>query len=148
MSGAIHDKGMLILSGFLRARFAQKQPLTLSASLCFEQSYAGVDGDSASSTEVYALLSALSGVPIRQDLAVTGSVNQNGEIQPIGGVNEKVEGFFDVCRSRGFTGTQGALIPLAERGQPHAARGRCARGGGGRVPGSTRWRPSTRESSF
>ncbi len=85
--------------------------MSLTASLAFEQSYGGVDGDSASSTEVYALLSSLSGLPIRQDLAVTGSLNQNGEIQPIGGVNEKIEGFFEVCKARGLTGTQGVLIP-------------------------------------
>ncbi len=111
LSGATHDKGVLILSGFLRGRFASDRPLTLSASVCFEQSYSGVDGDSASSTEIYALFSALSGIPIRQDFAVTGSVDQKGVIQPIGGVNEKIEGFFDVCRRRGLTGTQGVLIP-------------------------------------
>ncbi len=91
--------------------FAQDKPLSLSASVCFEQSYSGVDGDSASSTEIYALLSALSEFPIRQELAVTGSVNQQGEIQPIGGVNEKIEGFYDVCRLKGLTGKQGVLIP-------------------------------------
>jgi len=85
--------------------------LTLTASLAFEQSYGGIDGDSASSTEVYAILSSLSNLPLRQDIAVTGSVNQNGEIQPIGGVNQKIEGFFDVCRSRGLTGKQGVIIP-------------------------------------
>jgi ATP-dependent Lon protease len=111
MSGPTHDKGVLILTGFLRARYAQHKPLDLSASIAFEQSYAGVDGDSASSTEVYALLSSLAGIPLRQDLAVTGSVNQRGEIQPIGGVNLKIEGFFDVCRTRGLTGTQGVIIP-------------------------------------
>ncbi len=102
---------MLILGGYFRARFAQKVPLALSASLAFEQNYGGVDGDSASSTELYALLSALSRVPLRQDVAVTGSVNQKGEIQAIGGVNEKVEGFFDTCRAFGLTGRQGVLIP-------------------------------------
>lgn len=113
MGGPIHSKGVLILSGFLGARYAAEQPLSLSATLVFEQSYGGVDGDSASSAELYALMSALSDVPIRQSLAVTGSVNQRGQIQPIGGVNEKIEGFFDVCRARGLTGEQGVLIPAA-----------------------------------
>jgi ATP-dependent Lon protease len=113
LSGSIHDKGVLILAGYLRNRFGQHHPLALSASLCFEQSYSGVEGDSASSTELYALLSHLAGVPLRQDLAVTGSVNQWGEIQAIGGVNQKVEGFFDVCRMVGLTGNQGVLIPVA-----------------------------------
>jgi lon-related putative ATP-dependent protease len=113
LSGKSHNKGVLILAGYFRARFAQKIPLTLSASLAFEQSYSGVDGDSASSTELYALLSALSGLPLRQDMAVTGSVNQKGEIQAIGGVNEKIEGFFDTCREAGLTGRQGVLIPTA-----------------------------------
>jgi len=113
LSGRTHDKGVHILSGYLRAKYAQERPLTLSASICFEQSYSGVDGDSASSTEIYAILSALADLPLRQDLAITGSVNQKGEIQPIGGVNEKVEGFFDVCRLKGLTGTQGVLIPRA-----------------------------------
>jgi ATP-dependent Lon protease len=112
LSGRIHDKGVLILAGHLRGLFARERPLALSASLCFEQSYSGVEGDSASSTEVYAILSALADLPIRQDLAVTGSLNQQGEIQPIGGVNEKIEGFFDVCRARGLTGTQGVLVPV------------------------------------
>jgi ATP-dependent Lon protease len=111
MSGPTHNKGVLIIAGFLRDRYAQEKPLDLSASIAFEQSYSGVDGDSASSTEIYALLSALSGVPLRQDIAVTGSVNQHGEIQPIGGVNLKIEGFFDVCKARGLTGGQGVLIP-------------------------------------
>ncbi len=111
LSGRIHDKGVLILSGYLRQRFAQDKPLAVSASLCFEQSYGGVDGDSASSTEIYALLSTLSGIPIRQEIAVTGSVNQKGEIQPIGGVNQKIEGFFDACKTRGLTGNQGVMIP-------------------------------------
>jgi len=111
LSGRLHDKGVHIIAGYLRARFAQDKPLSLAASLCFEQSYSGVDGDSASSTEVYALLSALSGLPLRQDVAVTGSVNQQGDIQPIGGVNEKIEGFYDVCRVKGWTGTQGVIIP-------------------------------------
>lgn len=113
MSGRIHDKGVLILSGFMGARFAQDKPLTLSASLCFEQSYEGVEGDSASSAELYALLSSLAGVPIRQNLAVTGSVDQRGLIQPIGGVNQKIEGFYEVCRARGLTGEQGVLIPYS-----------------------------------
>ncbi len=111
MSGKIYDKGVLILSGYLGAKYAQNQPLSLAASLCFEQSYEGIDGDSASSTEIYALLSSLSQIPIRQGIAVTGSVNQNGQIQPIGGVNQKIEGFFDVCRALGFTGRQGVMIP-------------------------------------
>jgi ATP-dependent Lon protease len=111
LSGPTHNKGVLILGGYLRGKYASRRPLSLTASLAFEQSYGGVDGDSASSTEVYALLSSLSGLPIRQDLAVTGSLSQRGEIQPIGGVNEKIEGFFDVCRAKGLTGTQGVLIP-------------------------------------
>jgi lon-related putative ATP-dependent protease len=113
LSGSTHDKGVLILSGYLRQMYAQDKPLTLSASLCFEQSYSGVDGDSASSTELYALLSRLANLPLRQDLAVTGSVNQWGDIQAIGGVNEKIEGFYDVCVQRGLTGTQGVMIPQA-----------------------------------
>ena len=112
LSGSFHDKGMQIIAGYLRAKFAQDKPLSLAASICFEQSYSGVDGDSASSTEIYALLSALSGLPIRQDIAVTGSVSQQGDIQPIGGVNQKIEGFFDVCRVKtGLTGRQGVMIP-------------------------------------
>lgn len=111
MGGNIHNKGVYILSGFLGERFAQRQPLALTAHLAFEQSYGGVDGDSASSTELYALLSSLAKLPIIQGLAVTGSVNQKGEIQPIGGVNEKIEGFFKVCESKGLTGEQGVLIP-------------------------------------
>ncbi|MCX7785162.1 MAG: AAA family ATPase [candidate division WOR-3 bacterium] len=113
LSGPIHSKGVLILSGYLRDKYAQDKPLALSASLCFEQSYSGVEGDSASSAELYALLSSLSGIPIRQDLAVTGSVNQKGEVQPIGGVNQKIEGFFAVCKAKGLTGTQGVIIPQA-----------------------------------
>jgi ATP-dependent Lon protease len=113
LSGSIHDKGVLILAGYLRNRFGQNQPLALSASLCFEQSYGGVEGDSASSTELYALLSRLANIPLRQDIAVTGSVNQWGEVQAIGGVNEKIEGFFDICRAIGLTGRQGVLIPEA-----------------------------------
>jgi predicted ATP-dependent protease len=111
LSGRIHDKGVLILSGYLGHKYAQDMPLSLSASLCFEQSYEGVEGDSASSTELYAILSSLSGLPIKQGIAVTGSVNQKGEVQPIGGVNQKIEGFFDVCRVKGLTGRQGVLIP-------------------------------------
>jgi len=111
LSGRFHDKGMHIIAGFLRSLFAQDKPLSLAASICFEQSYSGVDGDSASSTEIYALTSALSGIPLRQDIAVTGSMNQQGDIQAIGGVNEKIEGFFDVCRIQGLTGTQGVMIP-------------------------------------
>ncbi|MDT8324645.1 MAG: AAA family ATPase [Bacteroidota bacterium] len=111
MSGRTHDKGMLILTGYFREQFAQNQPLSFTASVSFEQSYSGIDGDSASSTEVYALLSALTEFPIRQGIAVTGSVNQKGDIQPIGGVNEKIEGFFNVCLKRGLTGRQGVIIP-------------------------------------
>ena len=111
LSGRFHDKGMHIIAGFLRSLFAQEKPLSLAASICFEQSYSGVDGDSASSTEIYALASALSGLPLRQDIAVTGSINQQGDIQAIGGVNEKIEGFFDVCRIKGLTGTQGVMMP-------------------------------------
>jgi ATP-dependent Lon protease len=111
MSGPIHNKGVYILSGYLRDKYAQDKPITMSASICFEQSYSGVEGDSASSTELYALLSSISGLPLRQDIAVTGSVSQKGEIQPIGGVNEKIEGFFDVCRAKGLTGKQGVMIP-------------------------------------
>ncbi|HTK81042.1 MAG TPA: ATP-binding protein [Bacteroidota bacterium] len=111
LSGPTHNKGVLILSGYLHGMYAQKKPLAMTASLTFEQSYGGVDGDSASSTEIYALLSSLSKLPLRQDIAVTGSVNQNGEIQPIGGVNQKVEGFFSVCKARGLTGKQGVIIP-------------------------------------
>ena len=112
MSGKIYEKGVLILSGYLSGKYAQEQPLSMSASLCFEQSYEGVDGDSASSTEVYALLSSLAGVPIKQGVAVTGSVNQHGEIQPIGGVNQKVEGYYGVCKAIGLTGDQGVVIPM------------------------------------
>ncbi|MFW6103414.1 MAG: Lon protease family protein, partial [Chloroflexota bacterium] len=111
LSGSSHDKGIMILSGYIGWKFAQDHPLSLSASLCFEQSYGGVDGDSASCAELYALLSSLSGVPLRQDLAVTGSVDQRGQVQPIGGVNQKIEGFFQVCRTAGLTGTQGVVIP-------------------------------------
>ena len=113
LGGPLHSKGVLILSGYLGARFAEDRPLSLSASLVFEQSYGGVDGDSASSTELYAILSALAGVPIKQAFAVTGSVNQRGEVQAIGGVNEKIEGFFDLCKARGLTGDHGVMIPAA-----------------------------------
>ncbi len=111
MGGPIHTKGVLILSGYLNGKYAQDKPLSLSARLVFEQNYEGVEGDSASSTELYAILSALSELPLKQNLAVTGSVNQKGEIQAIGGVNEKIEGFFEVCKAKGFTGKQGVMIP-------------------------------------
>ena len=113
LGGPIHSKGVLILAGYLAGRFALDYPLSLSASLVFEQSYGGIEGDSASSAELYALLSALAETPIRQSLAVTGSVNQLGEVQAIGGVNEKIEGFFDACSARGLTGDQGVLIPAS-----------------------------------
>jgi len=111
LSGRIHDKGVLILSGYMGWKYAQDHPLSLSASLCFEQSYEGVEGDSAASAELYALLSSLSDVPIRQNIAVTGSVNQKGEIQPIGGVNQKIESFFQTCKVKGLNGEQGVVIP-------------------------------------
>jgi ATP-dependent Lon protease len=111
LSGKIHDKGVMTLSGYLRDKFAREKPLSLSASIAFEQSYSGVDGDSASSTELYALLSSLSNLPIKQNIAVTGSVNQKGDIQPIGGVNQKIEGFYRVCKSKGLAGDQGVIIP-------------------------------------
>ncbi len=111
LSGKIHDKGVATLSGYLREKFAKEKPLSLSASIAFEQSYSGVDGDSASSTELYAILSSLSNLPIKQGIAVTGSVNQKGDIQPIGGVNQKIEGFFQVCKAKGLTGEQGVIIP-------------------------------------
>jgi predicted ATP-dependent protease len=112
LTGSIHTKGVLILSSYLRHKYAQtKFVLTLSASIAFEQSYGSIDGDSASSTEAYAILSSLSGLPIKQNIAVTGSISQIGEIQPIGGVNEKIEGFFDTCKLLGFTGDQGVMIP-------------------------------------
>ena len=111
LSGPIHDKGVLILTGYLGGTFAGEHPLSLSASICFEQSYDGIEGDSASSTELYALLSALSGVAIKQGIAVTGSVNQRGIVQAIGGVNHKIEGFFAVCRAQGLSGQQGVMIP-------------------------------------
>jgi lon-related putative ATP-dependent protease len=111
LSGPLHTKGVLILSGYLLEQYAQNKPLSLSARVVFEQSYSGVDGDSASSTELYAILSALSGTPIRQGVAVTGSVNQKGEVQAIGGVNEKIEGYFEVCKVKGLSGQQGVMIP-------------------------------------
>jgi lon-related putative ATP-dependent protease len=113
LGGRTYNKGVLILSGFLRSRYAQDQPMAMDATLGFEQSYSEVDGDSASSTEVYAILSALADVPLSQELAVTGSVNQNGEVQAIGGVNEKIEGFYAVCKAKGLTGNQGVMIPHA-----------------------------------
>jgi lon-related putative ATP-dependent protease len=113
LGGPLHSKGVLILSGFLSGRFALDVPMSLSASLVFEQSYGGVDGDSASSAELYTLLSAISEIPLRQDLAVTGSVNQHGDVQAIGGVNDKIEGFFDICNARGLTGNQGVMIPVS-----------------------------------
>jgi lon-related putative ATP-dependent protease len=113
LSGPIHSKGVLILSAFLSERYAKDNPLSLSASLVFEQSYGGIEGDSASSAELYALLSAIAGVPLRQSLAVTGSVNQHGRVQAIGGVNHKIEGFFDICQQQGLTGDQGVLIPAS-----------------------------------
>ena len=111
LSGPIHDKGVLILSSYLGHKYAQDTPLNLSASLVFEQSYSGVEGDSASSTELYTLLSSLSGRRIKQGIAVTGSVDQHGRVQPVGGINQKIEGFFDVCQARGLNGDQGVLIP-------------------------------------
>ncbi len=112
LSGAIHNKGVLIISSFLRDRFASNKPLSLTASIAFEQSYGGIDGDSASAAEIYILLSALSGLPIKQSIAVTGSVNQKGDIQPIGGVNEKITGFYEVCKERGLDGNHGVIIPI------------------------------------
>lgn len=111
LSGKTHNKGVLILSGFIKWKYVQDKPIPMDATICFEQSYSEVDGDSASSAEVYAILSSLANIPLRQDIAVTGSVNQKGEIQPIGGVNQKIEGFFKVCKAKGFTGTQGVIIP-------------------------------------
>jgi predicted ATP-dependent protease len=111
MGGPIHSKGVLILAGYLGSKYAAEQPLSLTARLVFEQSYSGVEGDSASSAELYALLSSLAAVPIQQRFAVTGSVNQRGQIQAIGGVNQKIEGFFDVCQALGAKGDEGVLIP-------------------------------------
>lgn len=115
MSGPLHSKGVLVIGGFLAARFAQGRPLMFGASLVFEQTYEAIDGDSASSSELYALISALSGFPLRQDLAVTGSVDQQGSIQPVGGLNEKIEAFYDVCLAKGLSGKQGVLVPIANR---------------------------------
>ena len=112
LSGSSHSKGVYIITGYLGDLFAQDMPLSLTASICFEQLYGGVDGDSASSTELYAILSSLSGIPINQSIAVTGSVNQKGKIQPIGGVNEKIEGFYEICKMRGFNGEHGVMIPI------------------------------------
>ncbi|HLE24527.1 MAG TPA: Lon-insertion domain-containing protein, partial [Thermodesulfobacteriota bacterium] len=111
LSGNIHNKGVLILTGYIGAKYAQNKPLSLSASLCFEQSYEMVEGDSASAAELIALISSLSGVPIKQGFAITGSVNQKGQIQPIGGVNEKIEGFYHVCKAKDLTGEQSVIIP-------------------------------------
>jgi len=113
MGGPIHTKGVLILSGYLNEKYAKDKPLSLSARLVFEQNYGGVEGDSASSTELYAILSALSGLKVKQSFAVTGSVNQKGQVQAIGGVNEKIEGFFEICKINGFTGKQGVMIPAS-----------------------------------
>ena len=112
MSGSIHDKGVQVLTGYLGQMYAQSFPISLTCRVCFEQNYSGIDGDSASSTELFAILSSLSGMPIRQDIAVTGSINQHGEIQPIGGATYKIEGFFDICKKRGLTGKQGVIIPM------------------------------------
>ena len=111
MSGRIHDKGFMILTGFLQGKYGRDKPLSLSASIGFEQTYSEVDGDSASSTELYALLSELSGLPLAQGIAVTGSVNQNGDVQAIGGATQKIEGFFDLCKAKGLTGVQGVIVP-------------------------------------
>jgi predicted ATP-dependent protease len=113
LGGRIHNKGAMILAGYLAGKFADQVPLALDATITFEQEYEEIEGDSASSAELYALLSALSGFPIRQELAVTGSVNQHGQVQPIGGVNEKIEGFFDTCVRKGLSGTQGVVIPAS-----------------------------------
>ncbi|MBC8367200.1 ATP-dependent protease, partial [bacterium] len=113
LSGSAFDKGHMILEGFLRQRFAQKRPLSLCASLSCEQNYMPVDGDSATTTETFALLSALGRIPIRQSIAVTGSVNQFGEVQAVGAANEKIEGFFKICKDRGLTGEQGVIIPAS-----------------------------------
>jgi predicted ATP-dependent protease len=113
MSGRIHSKGVMILSGYLGGKYAENRPISLSASLGFEQQYEEIEGDSASSAELYALLSSLSGFPINQGIAVTGSVNQRGDVQPIGGLMQKINGYFAVCKAKGFTGKQGVLIPKA-----------------------------------
>ena len=111
LGGPTHSKGVMILGGYLADKLAQDKPLSLNARLVFEQSYSGVDGDSASSTELYAILSALSGLPIKQSIAVTGSINQKGRVQAIGGMNHKIEGYFNLCKAIGLTGEQGVLIP-------------------------------------
>jgi predicted ATP-dependent protease len=111
LSGKIHEKAVLILSNYLGRKYAAKKPINLSASITFEQLYGMIEGDSATCAELYSLLSAVSGVPVRQSVAVTGSMDQNGDVQPIGGVNEKIEGFFDLCRLRGLSGAQGVVIP-------------------------------------
>jgi predicted ATP-dependent protease len=111
LSGRIHEKAILIITNYMLSRYALKRPISLSASITFEQLYGLIEGDSASCAELYALLSSIAQVPIRQSLAVTGSMDQNGEVQPIGGVNEKIEGFFELCRQRGLDGTQGVIIP-------------------------------------
>jgi predicted ATP-dependent protease len=111
LSGGIHDKGLLIIEGYLQARYTDSFPVSIRASICFEQSYIEIDGDSASSAEIYALLSSIGNFPLRQDIAVTGSVNQMGDIQPVGGVSEKIEGFYEICRKTGLSGKQGVIIP-------------------------------------
>ena len=113
MTGPIHNKGLMILSSYLGRKYAQDMPLSLSAHITFEQNYSGIEGDSASSTELYCIISALSGLALRQDIAVTGSVDQFGNVQAIGGVNEKIEGFYEYCKLTGLTGTQGVMIPEA-----------------------------------
>ena len=115
MSGPIHDKGVLILHNYLSALFTHNAPLALNASIVFEQEYSGVEGDSASCAELYALLSSLSGLPLRQGIAVTGAVNQHGEVLPVGGLNEKIEGYFRICATAGLDGSQGVLIPRRNR---------------------------------
>ena len=113
MTGPIHNKGLMILSSYLGRKYAQDMPLSLSAHITFEQNYSGIEGDSASSTELYCILSALSGLPLKQGIAVTGSVDQFGTVQPIGGVNEKIEGFYEYCKIAGLTGEQGVMIPAS-----------------------------------
>jgi predicted ATP-dependent protease len=115
MSGSIHNKGVQVIDGYIGQTYAQKFPLSLSCKLCFEQNYEGIDGDSASSSETYAILSALSGYPINNEIAVTGSMNQKGDIQPVGGVTYKIEGFYNICKTQGLTGTQGVIIPVQNR---------------------------------
>jgi predicted ATP-dependent protease len=111
MSGPIHNKGVLILGGYIAEKFAQEFPLSLNAYICFEQNYGGIDGDSATGAELYALISSLSKIPLKQDIAVTGSMNQKGEIQVVGGITEKVEGFYSACKIKGLSGNQGVIIP-------------------------------------